>query len=226
MIMILCSWYGWNCWSVRCCCFCVEQLFSGWYYNGVFFVQIVFMIDLLLYINVKLNVWFQFEYWLQLFEDLFDVMFEVVGIGEILGGGMVLFEDGEVEYGDLEIQLYDVVVLLQVIELFEQFGVLKGLLIQCDGEDDLLFGIIEGLGLYLDGVNLLDEVYEQCDLNYVFDQIVECIDGYGEICSWWQGLSEIGLYLYGVSFDILCDCIVDLFVSYLLCQGVCVVWIV
>ncbi|WP_422506407.1 hypothetical protein [Stenotrophomonas sp. GZD-301] len=181
------------------------------------------MTDSPLHINVKLNARLQPEHRLQLFEDPLDAMLDGVGIGEILGGGTALSDDGEVEYGDLEIQLHDAAALPQVIELLEQLGAPKGSLIQRDGEDDLPFGITEGLGLYLDGVNLPDEVYEQCDSNYVFDQIVERIDGHGEICSWWQGPSETALYLYGASFDTLRDRIADLLASYPLCQGARVV---
>ncbi|WP_313347431.1 hypothetical protein [Stenotrophomonas sp.] len=176
-------------------------------------------------ITVKLNAHLQPEHRLQLFEDPLDAMLEAAGIGEIMGGGTALSDEGEVEYGDLEIQLHDGAALAQVIELLEQLGAPKGSLIQRVGEADLPFGITEGLGLYLDGVNLPDEVYEQCDSNYVFDQIVERIDGHGEICSWWQGPSETALYLYGASFETLRERIAELLATYPLCQGARVVQI-
>jgi len=170
-------------------------------------------------INVKLNARLQPEHRLQLFEDPLEAMLEAAGVGEIMGGGTALTEEGEVEYGDLEIQLHDAAALPTVIELLEQLGAPKGSLIQREGEPDVSFGITEGLGLYLNGTDLPDEVYEQCDSNYVFDQIVERIDGHGEVCSWWQGPSETALYLYGASFETLRERIAELVATYPLCQG-------
>ena len=71
-----------------------------------------------------------------------------------------------------------------------------------------------GLGIYLDGLNLPDEVYEQCDSNHVFEQLSERIDGLGEICSWWQGPSETALYMYGQSFEAMRDAIAEFVGSY------------
>jgi len=110
-----------------------------------------------------------------------------------------------------------------VIELLEQLGAPKGSLIQRAGEPGQPFGVTEGLALYLNGTDLPDEVYEQCDSNYVFEQIVERIEGVGEICSWWQGPTETALYLYGVSFEMLSERIADLIATYPLCQGARVV---
>jgi len=176
-------------------------------------------------INVKLNARLQPEHRLQLFEDPLDAMLEGAGIGEIMGGGTALSEDGEVEYGDLEITLHDPAALPSLIEALEQLGAPKGSLIQREGEADLAFGVTEGLALYLNGLDLPDEVYEQCDSNYVFDQIVERIDGHGEVCSWWQGPSETALYLYGASFETMRERIAELVATYPLCQGARVVQI-
>lgn len=183
------------------------------------------MTDVPLSLNVKLNARLQPEHRLQLFEDPLDAMLEGAGIGEIMGGGTALSEEGEVEHGDLEILLHDAAALPNLIEALEQLGAPNGSLIQREGEADLPFGTTEGLGLYLNGTDLPDEVYEQCDSNYVFDQIVERIDGHGEICSWWQGPSETALYLYGASFDTMAERIADLLASYPLCQGARVVQI-
>ena len=174
-------------------------------------------------INVKLNARLQPEHRLQLFEDPLDAMLEGAGIGEIMGGGTALSEDGEVEYGDLEITLHDPAALPSLIEALEQLGAPKGSLIQREGVADQPFGVTEGLEFYLKGTYLPDEVYEQCDSNYVFEQIVERIEGHGEICSWWQGPTETALYLYGASFDTMHERIADLLASYPLCQGARVV---
>lgn len=183
------------------------------------------MTDTAFPINVKLNARLQPEHRLQLFEDPLDAMLEGAGIGEIMGGGTALSEEGEVEHGDLEIMLHDAAALPHLIAALEQLGAPKGSLIQRDGGPDLPFGVTEGLALYLNGLDLPDEVYEECDSNYVFDQIVGRIDGHGEICSWWQGPSETALYLYGASFETMRERIADLVATYPLCQGARVVQI-
>ncbi len=181
------------------------------------------MTDSPLHITVKLNAKLQPEHRHELFEDPLDALLENAGLGQLTGGGTALSDDGEVEYGDIEIVLNDPDSLPAVIELLEQLGAPKGSLIQRAGEPDQAFGVTEGLALYLNGTDLPDEVYAQCDSNYVFEQIVERIEGVGEICSWWQGPTETALYLYGVSFETLRERIAELVATYPLCQGARVV---
>ena len=116
---------------------------------------------------------------------------------------------GEVEYGDIEVALVDADGVPKLIDLLEQLGAPKGSKIHGAGEADRSFGVTEGLGIYLDGLNLPDDVYEQCDSNHVFEQLSESIDGLGEICSWWQGPTETALYMYGQSFEAMRDAIGD-----------------
>jgi len=181
------------------------------------------MTDSPLHVTVKLNARLQPEHRHELFEDPLDALLESAELGQLTGGGTALTDEGEVDYGDIEIALTDPASLPGVIELLEQLGAPKGSLIQRAGEPDQPFGVTEGLALYLNGTDLPDEVYEQCDSNYVFEQIVERIEGVGEICSWWQGPTETALYLYGVSFETLSERIADLVAAYPLCQGARVV---
>lgn len=177
------------------------------------------MTDSPLNITVRLNARLQPEHRHELFEDPLDALLENAGLGQLTGGGTALSDEGEVEYGDIEIALDNPASLPAVIELLETLGAPKGSLIQREGVADQPFGVTEGLALYLNGTDLPDEVYEQCDSNYVFEQIVERIEGVGEICSWWQGPTETALYLYGVSFDALHERIAELVATYPLCQG-------
>jgi len=59
----------------------------------------------------------------------------------------------------------------------------------------------------------------------VFEQIVERIEGHGEICSWWQGPTETALYMYGESFEKMRDAIAEFVASYPLCQNARIVQI-
>jgi hypothetical protein len=181
------------------------------------------MTDSPLHVTVKLNAKLQPEHRHELFEDPLDALLESAELGQLTGGGTALTDEGEVDYGDIEIALNDPASLPGVIELLEQLGAPKGSLIQREGAPDQPFGVTEGLALYLNGTDLPDEVYEQCGSNYVFEQIVERIEGVGEICSWWQGPTETALYLYGVSFETLRERIADLVATYPLCQGARVV---
>ncbi|MCF7749298.1 hypothetical protein KQ945_00970 [Bacillus subtilis subsp. subtilis] len=187
------------------------------------FAQIAAMTDSSLQITVKLNARLQPEHRHALFEDPLDALLESAELGQLTGGGTALSEDGEVEYGDIEIALNDAASLPGVIELLEQLGAPKGSLIQRAGAPDQPFGVTEGLALYLNGTDLPDEVYAQCDSNDLFEQIVERIEGVGEICSWWQGPTETALYLYGASFETLNARIAELVATYPLCQGARVV---
>jgi hypothetical protein len=96
--------------------------------------------------------------------------------------------------------------------------------LQGAGEADRSFGATEGLGIYR-WPEPADEVYEQRDSNHVFEQLSENIDGLGEICSWWQGLTETAPYMYGQSFEAMRDAIAGFVASYPLCQNARVVQI-
>ena len=138
-----------------------------------------------LHVTVKLNARLQPEHRHELFEDPLDALLQAADLGGITGGGTAMSDEGEVEYGDIEVALVDAAGVPKLIDLLEQLGAPKGSQIQGAGEADRSFGVTEGLGIYLDGLTLPDEVYEQCDSNHVFEQLSERIDGLGEICSWW-----------------------------------------
>lgn len=178
-----------------------------------------------LHVTVTLNARLQPEHRHELFEDPLDALLQAAEVGEITGGGTALSDDGEVEYGDIEVALHDTAGVPKLIDLLEQLGAPKGSKVQGARDGDRGFGVTEGLGIYLDGQNLPDEVYEQCDSNHVFEQLSERIDGLGEICSWWQGPTETALYMYGQSFEAMRDAIAGFVASYPLCQNARVVQI-
>ncbi len=179
--------------------------------------------DTPLIITLKLNARLQPEHRHVLFEDPLEGLLEGASLGEITGGGTALTEDGEVEYGDIEVALNSADDLPKILALMDQLGAPKGSVAQRAGAPDEAFGVTEGLGLYLNGTDLPDEVYEQYDSNELFEKIVASIEGVGEVCSWWQGPTETALYLYGSSFDVLNERIAELVATYPLCQGARVV---
>jgi len=78
--------------------------------------------------------------------------------------------------------------------------------------------VTEGLGIYLNGSDLPDDVYQNCDCNIVYSEISRLIDGKGLIMSHWEGASETAFYLYGESFAILKSLISDFVATYPLCH--------
>lgn len=56
------------------------------------------------------------------------------------------------------------------MEFVNKIGIFKGLVLLCMVfEFKIEVGILEGLVYYGNGMELLDEVYESCDINYVIE---------------------------------------------------------
>lgn len=142
--------------------------------------------------------------------------------GEVTGGGTMQTKEGEIEYCGVDIDLYDVAQGIPfVTEVLANCGAPKGskLQYQIDGEKiEVPFGDVEGLGLYLNGTDLPDEVYRDCDMNLVYQQINELLGERGAIQGYWQAPTETALYLYGASFEGMRDAIADYIEKTPICQ--------
>ena len=170
-------------------------------------------------VTIQLNARLQPTHRHELFEDPIEQFMDERKLGEICGGGTALSNDGEVEYGDIELALFTKESIGEVINVFEKLGAPKGSKIRFYSSDhEISFGVCEGLGLYLNGTDLPDDVYAQCDSNHVHKQVSELIRGHGEILSHWQGPTETALYLYGESFVVMRSKIQAFLESYPLCQ--------
>jgi hypothetical protein len=135
---------------------------------------------------------------------------------------------GEIELCDIEVELEDQSERsLEVVrELLERLGAPKGSsLIVDDGQREIPFGTSEGLALYLNGTELPDEVYRDCDVNHVYDELNRLLDGGGTIHSYWEGPTETALYVYGDSFESMSAAIAGFVSSYPLCEKARVVQI-
>jgi hypothetical protein len=153
-----------------------------------------------------------------LFEDPLHAFLEEWGLGEVTGGGTQLSNLGEVEYCDVEI---DLVVdpdgaMKQVAKKLEELGAPIGSKLTC-GSNELSFGKLEGIGVYLNGSDLPAVVYRDCDANHVYDEFERLLGDNGSIQSHWQGPSETALYMYGPSFTVMQECIAEFLASYPLC---------
>ncbi|MDP9047990.1 MAG: hypothetical protein M3N14_07620 [Bacteroidota bacterium] len=150
----------------------------------------------------------------EVYEDPLNEFLKQHGYGEVSGGGTLQSKNGEIEYCDVEIELLENEInkqaINEIINKLEMLGAPKGskLIIESTGEK-IAFGKLEGLALYLDGINLSDEVYKNSDSEAVATEIRKLANIKTEILRYWQGNTETGLYFYGESFSDMKNSIAD-----------------
>ena len=157
----------------------------------------------------------------EIYEDPLDDILKRESVGEIVGGGTLQSETGEIEYCEIEIEVSnsDQLTIDLVRKSLEQLGVPKGSKLLIESTDTVIeFGELEGLGIYLNGTDLDDEVYANCDSNHVYTELDRLTEGTGRVFSFWQGETETAFYLYGSSFDAMKSMISELVENYPLCQ--------
>lgn len=164
----------------------------------------------------------------EVYEDPLTEHLERLGTGEVDGGGTMQNKDGEIAFCDVHMFLHpSEAVILSVIQFLEQRGAPKGSKLKIYSGDDIQqempFGVREGFGIYLDGVNLPDEVYRDCDSNFVVSELDRLLSSHGSVESHWQGPTETALYVYGDSIALMKPLIADFLASYPLCRGARVV---
>ncbi|MBF0691618.1 hypothetical protein IR150_08980 [Providencia alcalifaciens] len=139
-------------------------------------------------------------------EDAFDQAMEKLGKEgqiQVSGGGTQLGENGEVVECDIELALTDASDenISLIIQMFSAMLAPKGSRLTIHGEDvQIDFGTDEGLAIYFNGTELPDEVYENNDINDLFDQLDEAVEDIGGIHGVWDGPTETAFYFYGSSF--------------------------
>ncbi|SFR89716.1 hypothetical protein SAMN05216570_0411 [Dyella sp. OK004] len=157
----------------------------------------------------------------EIYEDPLDAFLREHKLGEVDGGGTMLTEHGEIDHCDVEINLTDIGEdkLALLASTLNNLGAPKGSKLMLDeGKREIPIGRNEGLAIYLNGTDLPDEVYANCDSNAVYSTFVELLGEAGVIQSWWQGPTETALYLYGPSFEQMRGLVADFMASYPLCQ--------
>ena len=153
------------------------------------------------------------------YEDPLDAFLKANGLGEVSGGGTQLLETGEIEFCEVELALTSTApeVLEAVAAQLQSAGAPKGsVLVHTDGTE-LPLGRQEGLAVYLNGTDLPDETYQECDSNFVFSEFNRLLEGLGAVHSHWQGPTETALYMYGPSYNAMQYALSDFLASYPLC---------
>ncbi len=163
------------------------------------------------------------------YEDPLQEALSTRNLGSVDGGGTQLLQSGEVEFIDVEVMLDDEAEGVPfVVETLEALGAPKGSVLQIHGEGEireLPFGKAEGVGIYLDGVNLPDEVYATSDVNVVVEELNRSVEGSGELQSYWEGSEETALYFYGADAEEMKRRMAGFLSQYPLCAGARVVTI-
>jgi len=157
----------------------------------------------------------------ELFEDPLDELLSEMSIGEITGGGTLQSKSGEIEYCDIEIEVNNSNEnTIQLIKnKLEELGAPKGSKLIIESTDkETPIGTYEGLAVYLNGTELPDNVYEECDSNVIYDELNRLLTGVGAVKSHWQGSTETALYIYGISFNQMHELIKDFLETYPMCQ--------
>lgn len=160
----------------------------------------------------------------EIYEDPLEELLKANGIGEVTGGGTMQLKSGELEYCDLEIKLNSSEInendIQLIIKKLEELGAPKGSKLTIEKTAQKMeFGQKEGLGIYIDGVNLDPEVYKSSDINFVISELKRLTNDNSEITKYWEGGNETALYFYSNSFTEMKESIKEFVNSYPLCKG-------
>lgn len=158
------------------------------------------------------------------FEDPLIDFLSASNLGEVTGSGTQMADEPfGIAFCDIEMELTDkspASVALVIGEL-ERLGAPKGSKLHVPGGNPVPFGQNEGMAIFLDGIGLPDNVYQECDSNYVVSEANRLLAeaNEGEFWSHWQGSKETALYFYGPSFEKMAAAVAPLLKEYPLCAG-------
>ncbi|MEH1015446.1 hypothetical protein V6U90_20315 [Micromonospora sp. CPCC 206060] len=138
----------------------------------------------------------------EVYEDPLQEVLEARAPGsEIVGGGTMMSPDGEPLSCDVAIDLAgdSEAGLALVVDVLQQLGAPRGSTARLGDNGPVVFGLSEGVGLYLNGTDLPEQVYAESDINELIGQLIARLGERGGMHSYWQGPRETALYFYGPS---------------------------
>lgn len=156
------------------------------------------------------------------FEDPLDETLKAMNLGAVTGGGTQLADEpAGIEFCDIEILVNEAgdETLAAIAKRLEELGAPKGsrLIAENDGRE-IPFGTLEGIAVFLNGTELPDHVYADCDINHVIEEFNRLLAPDGAFRGHWQGSAETGLYCYGKSFAAMKEALSPFLASYPLCE--------
>ena len=148
--------------------------------------------------------------------------------GEVIGSSSQMNMELEVESVEIELNLANLDEAVELVKgVLENAGAPIGSEIRFrrDGNEVVIpFGTVEGLAVYLDGVNLPDSVYEKCNINELAGLLLGTLSSVGgEIRDSWVGRNETSIYMYGPNAETMFAKLEPILASYPLCQNARVV---
>ncbi len=155
------------------------------------------------------------------YEDPLDDFLREAGLGEMTGGGTQLAEEPDgIAYCEVEMVLSDdgPQAIAAIVAKLEEVGAPMGSTLLREGQPDMPFGVLEGLGLYINGYDLADEVYASSDINHVIEECARLMPDEDPFRGHWEGSRETALYFYGTSFAEMSEAIAPFLASYPLCE--------
>ncbi|PJZ76319.1 hypothetical protein [Leptospira neocaledonica] len=157
------------------------------------------------------------------YEDPIDDALRALDYGEVDGGGTMQLESGEIEYIDVEIFLFNLDEGIPfLIKKMEELGAPKSSVLIIHDQSNprqIEFGKTEGVAIYLDGVNLPEEVYKTSDINEIVENFNNVLNGIGSMQSYWEGETETALYFYGSNAEKMKNILRTNLATYPLCEG-------
>jgi hypothetical protein len=108
--------------------------------------------------------------------------------------------------------------LAWLINQLEKIGAPKGSKLILANGREIPFGVHQGLALFLNGMDLPDEVYANSDINHVIEECERLMEGGGKMLSFWEGSQDTALYFYGISYVQMKTAIAPFVATYPLCQ--------
>jgi hypothetical protein len=139
---------------------------------------------------------------------------------KVTGGGTLLSADREPLVSDIDVDIEgDVPGALELVTgVLEAAGAPTGSRARLDEGPPVLFGVTEGLAVYLNGTDLPGEVYASSDIDDLIAALAGSLGAEGDMQSWWHGPRETALYLYGPSAARMAELIADVLARFPLAQ--------
>ena len=135
------------------------------------------------------------------YEDPLQEVLQKAGLGEVDGGGCQLSETGEVTFAEVAIYLADLDDALRLTrDTLEAAGAPEGsefIFMPEAARPAMPFGRLQSIALYLDGISLPDQVYQELDFDAVVAEIEAALAQPGPaLHDTWTGNEETGLYFF------------------------------